>query len=204
MPLENPNFEWRIRVDVRAGIDMPLNSLNPHKMPSIYAEVAWSPSLYYESLDPYTKQYTVIIQENRHPHWNQQLIITNPPANPEVEGFLWFSFTDNIVGEPFERFYIPVNYFKSYKPIHLEVHLRGGDYDSHPVVYLSLCLEKQLESFVDSICTVTLHWADWDPIPYVSKLFNCLFTTDGFIPCETPYITIDLNDEQSIARAFQY
>jgi hypothetical protein len=55
MPLENPNFEWRIRVDVRAGIDMPLNSLNPHKMPSIYAEVVWSPSLYYESMDPYTR-----------------------------------------------------------------------------------------------------------------------------------------------------
>lgn len=88
-----------------------------------------------------------------------------------------------------------MNFFKSFKPIHLEVHLRGGDYNSHPVVYLSLCLEKQLESFVDSICTVTMHWADWDPIPYVSKLFNCLFTTDGFVPSDTPYITIDLNDE---------
>lgn len=49
-----------------------------------------------------------------------------------------------------------------------------------------------------------MHWADFDPIPYVSKLFNCLFTTDGYIPTDTPYITIDLNDEQSIARAFQY
>lgn len=42
MPVENPNFEWRVRVDIRAGIDMPLNSLSPHKMPSIYAEVCWS------------------------------------------------------------------------------------------------------------------------------------------------------------------
>ena len=47
-----------------------------------------------------------------------------------------------------------------------------------------------------------MHWADWDPIPYVSKLFNCLFTTDGFVPVDTPYIKIDLNDEQSIERAF--
>lgn len=70
MPLENPNYEWRIRVDLRAGIDMPLNSLNPHKMPSIFSEVAWSESLYYDSVDPYTKQYSVIIDENRHPHWN--------------------------------------------------------------------------------------------------------------------------------------
>ena len=27
MPIENPNFEWRIRVDLRAGVDMPFNSL---------------------------------------------------------------------------------------------------------------------------------------------------------------------------------
>jgi len=55
MPLENPNFEWRLRIDLRAGIDMPLNSLTPYKMPSIYAEIAWSPSLYYNEIDPYTK-----------------------------------------------------------------------------------------------------------------------------------------------------
>lgn len=70
MALENPNFEWRVRIDLRAGIDMPLNSLKPHKMPSIYAEVAWSPALYYDSIDPYTKSYSVIVEENRHPHWN--------------------------------------------------------------------------------------------------------------------------------------
>lgn len=55
MPLENPNFEWRLRVDMRAGIDMPLNSMNQHKMPSIYAEVAWSDTLYYSTVDTYTK-----------------------------------------------------------------------------------------------------------------------------------------------------
>lgn len=70
MPLENPNFEWRVRVDLRAGIDMPLNSMSPHKMPSIYAELAWSESLYYKDVDSYTKQYSVIVSENRHPHWN--------------------------------------------------------------------------------------------------------------------------------------
>lgn len=86
------------------------------------------------------------------------------------------------MGDHFDRFYIPVNYFKTFKPIHLEVRLRGADYSSEPIVYLSLCLEKQLESFVDSICTLTIHWADWDPIPYACKLFNCLFTTDSYIP----------------------
>ena len=55
MPIENPNYDWRVRIDLRMGTDMPLNSLSPHKMPSIYAEVAWSDSLYVDSIDPYTK-----------------------------------------------------------------------------------------------------------------------------------------------------
>jgi hypothetical protein len=55
MPIENPNFEWRVTVHLRCGIDMPLNSITPHKMPSIYCEVAWSPSMYYESVEEYTK-----------------------------------------------------------------------------------------------------------------------------------------------------
>jgi hypothetical protein len=25
MPHEDPNYEWRIRVDIRSGVDMPLN-----------------------------------------------------------------------------------------------------------------------------------------------------------------------------------
>ncbi len=70
MPIENPNYEWRIRVDMRCGIDMPLNSMNPYKMPSIYTEIAWSEALYYETLDPFSLQNTVIVAENRHPHWN--------------------------------------------------------------------------------------------------------------------------------------
>ena len=55
MPIENPNFEWRMRVDLRAGVDMPLNSMNPHKMPPIFTEIAWSHALYYSTADPYTK-----------------------------------------------------------------------------------------------------------------------------------------------------
>jgi hypothetical protein len=70
MPIENPNYEWRVRVDVRAGIDMPLNSITPHKMPSIYTEVSWSPSLYLDTIEEHSRQYSVIIEESRHPHWN--------------------------------------------------------------------------------------------------------------------------------------
>ena len=54
------------------------------------------------------------------------------------------------------------------------------------------------------MCAVTLHWAEWDPIPYVSKLMNCLLTTDGYVPADTPYVSVDLVDELALPRAFLY
>ena len=41
-PLEDPNFEWRIKIDVRQGVDMPMNMVKPNKLPSMFIEVAWS------------------------------------------------------------------------------------------------------------------------------------------------------------------
>ena len=60
MPVENPNFDWRVRVDIRSGVDMPMNSNTPHKMPSCYVELTWSDQIYYETIDPVCSVYTVI------------------------------------------------------------------------------------------------------------------------------------------------
>lgn len=56
-------------------------------------------------------------------------------------------------------------------------------------------MEKQLENFADSISTVTLHWANFDPIPYECKYFNCLLSTDGYVPTSAPYTSVDLRDD---------
>ena len=119
---------------------------------------------------------------------------------------MWFSLFDKNIEAAFERFYIPLSFFKksggkgedslmAYKPIHLEIHLRGGDYEAHPAIYISMVLECQLQSFVDSICTPTLHWIDFDPLPYCSKMLTILMTTDGYVPSAAPFIRCDLNDE---------
>ncbi len=47
MPIEDPNYEWRIRIDLRCGVDMPLNLLKPSKMPSMMFEIAWSEGIQY-------------------------------------------------------------------------------------------------------------------------------------------------------------
>lgn len=183
---------------------MPLNSLTPHKMPNVFVETCWSPTVYYDDLYASTCSVTCAVKGDRHPHWNQQLLITNPPVHPDVGGYIFVSLTDTTVGQPFERFFIPVTFLKPYKPVHLEIHCRGGEYAAHPVLYATFCLEKPLESFVDSVSTITLHWADFDPLPYNCRQFQLIVTTDCYVPSGPPYIRVDLNDEQSLARAFQY
>ena len=42
LPPEEPNFKWRIRVDLRAAVDFPLNRNSSGGLPSAYAELGWS------------------------------------------------------------------------------------------------------------------------------------------------------------------
>jgi hypothetical protein len=79
--------------------------------------------------------------------------------------------------------------------VNLEINCIGTDQVSKPTFYISLAMEKQLENFADSISTVTLHWANFDPLPYECKYFNCLLSTDGYVPTGAPYISVDLRDE---------
>ena len=37
MPAEEPNFKWRMRVDLRCALDAPMNQTSPDGMPSCYA-----------------------------------------------------------------------------------------------------------------------------------------------------------------------
>lgn len=50
---------------------MPLNPLKPHRLPSMYFEIAWSESIYYESILPETKLYSIAVDDERNPNWNQ-------------------------------------------------------------------------------------------------------------------------------------
>jgi len=70
-PLEDPNYEWKVRIDLRCGVDMPLNPMKPHQMPSMICEFAWSDSVYPDSIVPETTLTSFAIEDNRHPIWNQ-------------------------------------------------------------------------------------------------------------------------------------
>jgi len=42
LPAERPDFSWRVRCDVRAGTNMPLNDLINQGLPSCFMEFGWS------------------------------------------------------------------------------------------------------------------------------------------------------------------
>jgi len=43
-------------------------------------------------------------------------------------------------------------------------------------------LEEDLQSFVDSPCTIAINWAEFDPLPLKTRNFNIIMTTDGRAP----------------------
>ena len=124
LPPEEPNFKWRVRVDLRCALDAPLSA--PEVMPSCYAEVGWS---LYENAEPdeYNKVMSVMCENTRHPHWNQELLLNNPAELLDLSGFLWIVFRDrnNQGGQPFEKITIPLFAFRPFQPVHLEI-IRGG------------------------------------------------------------------------------
>jgi hypothetical protein len=102
---------------------------------------------------------------------------------------------------PIERFYVPLTFFQNYKPLNLEIKCRTADPKiSKTSFFVSLVMEKELESFIDSICTVIVNYADFDPLPYETKSFNCIFTTHSEEIRAIYYHEVDLRDEQSLSR----
>ena len=67
---EDPNYEWRVRIDLRQGIDMPMNPLKPNNLPSMYFEIAWSEGFHPDTIIPETKLTSMVVEDNRHPNWN--------------------------------------------------------------------------------------------------------------------------------------
>lgn len=79
-----------------------------------------------------------------------------------------------------------------------------ADFGAHPSLFITFTLEEDLESFVDSPCTVAFNWAEFDPLPIKTRNFSIIMTTDGTSPDSDPFIKVDLWEEQAIARAFWY
>ena len=204
MPLEEPKYLWRLRIDLRWWIDAPMNTVTATKLPSWYAEFGWS-SHSQMTPEPQNRLLSLLIPQERHPHWNQQLLYHSPQEWTERDGFFWISLYDKEANSnSFEYFYIPMSFFEQFKPVHLQILWEQSDFASQPSLFISLTLEEEIESFVDTPWTVAIRWVDFDPLPLKTRNFMIIMTTDDSAPENDPFIKVDLREEQAIARAFKY
>jgi len=59
-------------------------------------------------------------------------------------------------------------------------------------LYLTVCLEKPIQSAVDSLCYIALNWADISPLPPNAKKFAIAMGTEQSISKEIQHLKLDL------------
>ena len=78
IPDEKASFRWRVRADFRGALDVPVTSKSASGLPSCYMECGWS-SLPSNGPSPSHIVASGVVDSNRHPVWNQQMLLHNPP-----------------------------------------------------------------------------------------------------------------------------
>ena len=88
LPLEHPDFKWRLRCDLRQGLNIP--SDRPDGQPSAYVEMGWKhhPT---PPLEDGKKVMSNLVEENHFPDFNEQLLLHNPKDVNDVSGFVELS-----------------------------------------------------------------------------------------------------------------
>ncbi|CAI2385109.1 unnamed protein product [Moneuplotes crassus] len=203
MPPEKEDYVWRLRIDLRCCIDAPMNIANATKLPSCYAEFGWSKDAH-TNPSAEDRMLSLLIPQERHPHWNQQLLYHNPAQSTERDGFFWITLYDRDNNKIHSNIFTSQCNSSSNSSQHT---CRSNESQMILLPNLlcsSLTLEEEIESFVDTPCTVALRWIDFDPLPLKTRNFCVIMTTDDKAPENDPFIKVDLREEQAIARAFKF
>jgi len=75
LPVEQPDFRWRIRMDLRQALN--ISSIKPDIQPSTYVELGWKihPT---PPVEDSNKVFSMLVENNQFPDFNQQLLLHNP------------------------------------------------------------------------------------------------------------------------------
>lgn len=165
----------------------------------MYIELGWS---LYEQSQPedFNKIMSNLVESNAYPDFNQQLLFHNPPEVKDISGYLWVTMKDKskLSENMISQFSLPIEGLKPFQPLHLEVVQPGNQAPFS--VYMTLTLEKPIQSSVDQIVYVTLNWAIFDPLPPAVKRFAvALVTEPANQNVQIPYVKLDLSSEDSSA-----
>lgn len=165
-------------------------------------EVGWT--LYdQQPPDDLALQFTNSVENNRHPIWNQQFFVVNPPNSMDKEGFLYLCFRDRHLANPIDQVYVPIAPMRPFHPYHFvitsnfvtfshqfyvsfkEFYSTVQEYEARGSIYISVTLEmRDRDNFVDSIVDVAVHRILFDPLPLNNNRMMLAMTTSGYRPKE--------------------
>eukprot|EP00830_Metopus_es_P015123 TRINITY_DN4251_c0_g1_i2.p1 TRINITY_DN4251_c0_g1~~TRINITY_DN4251_c0_g1_i2.p1 ORF type:complete len:500 (+),score=89.87 TRINITY_DN4251_c0_g1_i2:417-1916(+) len=190
--------KWRIRVDARCAIGGPLNAVTKDGFPSLYLQIAWTQ---YKQEEPSSLSLiqTGVVDDNRHPIWNEQLLYNNPPESDKPSGFLWIGLKDKYNPNLIMTVYIPIELLRPYQPIHLQ--LQKYLEAEKCTIFLSLTLELPITKLTETLCDAVIKWVDFDPIPKCTNRCLILMTTNGYKPNALPFALADIREEVSLTQA---
>lgn len=196
------NFVWRMRVDVRSGINLPFNRTTEGGLPSYYVEMGWT---MYPNRDINLSDAvrSTIIESNRHPIWNHQLLYYPPSSVQTYDGFFQVYLCDKFQSYPIQKIIMPINALKPYHPIHLEFKLdpKTRDDMNNSFLYMSFTIEDFPEyKLSDSLVNIVFHNVLFDPIPVCTDRVAIMMTTEKFKPREVEYKTVELQSDSHLVN----
>jgi hypothetical protein len=157
-----------VRVDIRSAINLALD--DPALVPSTMVEIGWAS---HESRPIETElNPTKIIPSERHPIWNTQFLIRNPPSITDVEGYLYIGLRhkdktrDDSKDEWIDQIYLPIGSMEPFLPIHWEFLSSKKSYKEQGKIYISTVLETTKSGGeTQELIDVVVHNAFFDPPP---------------------------------------
>lgn len=195
-------FVWRMRVDVRSGVNLPFNRTVEGGLPSYYCEMGWT---MYSNRDINLSESvrSTIIESNRHPIWNHQLLYYPPSSVQTYDGFFQIYLKDKFQSQPVQKIIMPINTFKPYHPIHLEFKLDPNNRDDvhNSYLYMSFTLEDFPEyKLSDSLVNIIVHNILFDPLPVCTDRVAIMMTTEKWKPKELTYKTVELQSDSHLVN----
>ena len=107
-----------MRIDVRCCVNCPQNRETAEGLPSMFMQIGWS-KYRQNQPDDDTMMHTLVVEGNRHPVFNQQIMYNAPPEAGELSGYFWIILRDKYVSQPTEKIVFPANFLVPFKPAHI-------------------------------------------------------------------------------------
>ena len=210
LPPEDPNFKWRVRVDVRAAENIPLNDVVAQGLPSTFLEFGWSLSSLSAAagsslLASNETEQTVMVDKTVNPNWNQQILFHNPRNVLDYRsGYFVIQIKDFYREGLIDQLNIPMRAMQPYYPVHLEIQAPHRENSSQTYkLFLSVVLEVPQSTLNDRVVAVVVNSARFDP-PNVSNVsaFSFMLGNNDFSPGRAPYLPVNPRGTEAEVERF--